>query len=227
VAWIICDLDGCLTDDRRRRVHLPDYDAYHEGLGEDKVNEVLRAKMRGLNGTLLFMSARPEKYRAETVHWLARYGYEDYVLLMRPDGSKAPSPVLKYNMLNDWLGGDWSDVLVAFDDREDVLAVYPCPTELVKLPETVPDILERMADTFRERNAVYASNYKLVAPIVKVLWPDGPPAAITLDDKWHLFELLLVKVTRFATSGLTHVDTIHDAAVYAAMLESIITGGDA
>jgi hypothetical protein len=33
---------------------------------------------------------------------------------------------------------------------------------------------------------------------------------------------MVVKLTRFANSGLTHEDSIHDAAVYAAMVESLI-----
>jgi hypothetical protein len=41
-------------------------------------------------------------------------------------------------------------------------------------------------------------------------------------NKWHLFELMVVKLTRFANSGLTHQDSIHDLAVYAAMVESIV-----
>jgi hypothetical protein len=33
---------------------------------------------------------------------------------------------------------------------------------------------------------------------------------------------MIVKITRFANSGLKHKDSIHDAAVYAAMVESLI-----
>jgi hypothetical protein len=84
-------------------------------------------------------------------------------------------------------------------------------------------ILEEMAETFRERNRIYGDNYKNVGEVMVALFPKG----ISLNDNddfniWHLFELMIVKITRFANSGLKHKDSIHDAAVYAAMVESLI-----
>lgn len=84
------------------------------------------------------------------------------------------------------------------------------------------EILHDMAATFRERNAVYGSNYRMVAKLVAVLFPDGVPPELVVTDQWHLFELKLVKLSRFAISGLKHKDSIHDDAVYSAMIESII-----
>ena len=83
-------------------------------------------------------------------------------------------------------------------------------------------ILDQMADTFRQRNAVYGDNYRMVAKLVKVLFPKGVPSELVVTDQWHLFELKLVKISRFAISNLTHIDSIHDDAVYAAMIESIL-----
>ena len=83
-------------------------------------------------------------------------------------------------------------------------------------------ILDEMADTFRQRNAVYGDNYRMVAKLVKVLFPNGVPSELVTTDHWHLFELKLVKLSRFAISGLTHIDSIHDDAVYSAMIESIL-----
>ena len=83
-------------------------------------------------------------------------------------------------------------------------------------------ILDQMADTFRQRNAVYGDNYRMVAKLVKVLFPQGVPSELVVTDQWHLFELKLVKLSRFAISGLTHIDSIHDDAVYSAMIESIL-----
>jgi len=86
-------------------------------------------------------------------------------------------------------------------------------------------ILEEMADTFRERNKVYGDNYKTVGEVMVALFPKGMELK-TVDDYnvWHLFELMIVKITRFANSDLKHKDSIHDAAVYAAMVESLIKG---
>ena len=55
------------------------------------------------------------------------------------------------------------------------------------------------------------------------------PGGVSLITKeqfntWHLFELMIVKLTRFANTEMTHKDSIHDAAVYAAMVESLMEG---
>lgn len=90
-----------------------------------------------------------------------------------------------------------------------------------EVPETAR-ILRMMANTFEERNKVYGSNYERVAPIMKILFPDGLTPEILHSDQWHLFELIVVKLTRFAISGLQHKDSIHDTGVYAAMIGSIL-----
>lgn len=89
--------------------------------------------------------------------------------------------------------------------------------------KTAADILAEMADTYRERNKVYGDNYKRVGDVMMALFPNG----VTLETAeqfniWHLFELIVVKITRFANSKLQHEDSIHDLAVYAAMVESLI-----
>lgn len=86
----------------------------------------------------------------------------------------------------------------------------------------VPERLELMAATFRERSAVYKDNYKKVSLLLKVLWPEGLPEGLVFEEHFHLFELLLVKISRFANSDLTHVDSIHDSAIYCAMIDAIL-----
>jgi hypothetical protein len=90
---------------------------------------------------------------------------------------------------------------------------------------TVPDILRAAAKTFEERNGVYGSNYRMVGPMVKILFPDEVPSHLVESDRWHLFELILVKLSRFAISGLDHEDSIHDLVVYAAMVEMLVKEG--
>lgn len=89
-------------------------------------------------------------------------------------------------------------------------------------PKTTGDILRNMAATFDERNKVYGSNYLMVAKLIKVLFPNGVPPGLVEKDHFHLFELKLVKLSRFAISELTHMDSIHDDGVYSAMIESIL-----
>jgi len=98
----------------------------------------------------------------------------------------------------------------------------PASMLVVNQPKTTGDILREMAGTFDERNKVYGSNYLMVSKLVKVLFPDGVPPGLVESDHWHLFELKLVKLSRFAISNLSHMDSIHDDGVYSAMIESIL-----
>lgn len=92
---------------------------------------------------------------------------------------------------------------------------------------TPADILAEMADTHRERNKLYGENWKQVGATMIAMFPAGTHLR-TADEftAWHLFELIVVKLTRFANSNLSHIDSIHDIAVYAAMLESFIKEGE-
>lgn len=83
------------------------------------------------------------------------------------------------------------------------------------------DILDAAAATYRERNAGYKDNAVMVGEVMQALFPHG----VTLRDAadhhaYHLFELMIVKLTRFVKSDLRHADSIHDLAVYAAMVEA-------
>lgn len=85
------------------------------------------------------------------------------------------------------------------------------------------DILAEMAETFRERQKVYGSNYRKVGPVMTALHPDGVILKTEKDHEFfHLYSLLIVKLTRFATSDLSHKDSIHDMCVYGSMLESLL-----
>ena len=89
-------------------------------------------------------------------------------------------------------------------------------------PRTAADIMREMAATMEERNGVYKDNWRMVAPMLKILFPDGVPARLVQQDFWHLFELMLVKVARFASTDCTHVDSIHDAGGYCAFIQLAI-----
>lgn len=92
---------------------------------------------------------------------------------------------------------------------------------------TPAQILEAMAVTFRERNMVYGDNYKRVGNVMFALHPHGVVLNTPADhEMFHLWSLIVVKMTRFAVSELTHPDSIHDIGVYSAMMESILKERD-
>ncbi len=84
------------------------------------------------------------------------------------------------------------------------------------------DILQAAADTFRDRNALYKDNAIKVGELMAVLFPDGVRLHTPEEfHKWHLFELMMVKLTRFVNSDMTHEDSIRDLIVYGAMVEKL------
>jgi len=90
---------------------------------------------------------------------------------------------------------------------------------------TAADILAEGANTFRERNKVYGDNYKRAGGAFAALFPNGVTLKTKEDhDRFHLFSLIVVKLSRYAVSieaGKPHRDSIHDAGVYCAMVESV------
>jgi hypothetical protein len=88
----------------------------------------------------------------------------------------------------------------------------------------VPSLLREGAKTYEERNKVYGDNYKNVGNVMKAMFPDGIKLETAEDfTRWHLLELKIVKLTRYANNFLTggHLDSIHDDGVYSFMLEAI------
>jgi hypothetical protein len=84
-------------------------------------------------------------------------------------------------------------------------------------------IMIEMAATFRQRNKMYGDNWKVVGTVMKALFPNGMKLETENDFvKLHLIDWMVGKLTRLTFSKLTHVDSVHDLAVYAAMLETII-----
>lgn len=86
------------------------------------------------------------------------------------------------------------------------------------------DLLHAAANLFDDRKKVYGLNYKKVGPIMNALFPDGIPLK-TIDDhnRFHIFMLQIVKITRYAENWSKggHGDSMADISVYAAMLQAI------
>lgn len=86
-----------------------------------------------------------------------------------------------------------------------------------------PEILEQMAVTFRERNAIYGDNWRTHTAVMRACFPEG----ITLKGEFETgmyawFSIIMGKMTRLANAGFRHQDSIHDIAVYAAMMEGYL-----
>jgi hypothetical protein len=227
MRYAIFDLDGCLSDDRWRRHLIPHWSKYHEGITQDKpINiDVLNGTIQ--NGlTPLIITARPIKYRVQTIKWLEQNMPSSFLdtrwrLLMRPKGNDQTSKALKEGLVENW-----EEISVAFDDREEIVEMYKShgvDAHVLKAPDkTASDILMEGAKTHAERSEVYGKNYEVFGKVASALWPDGLTLKTESDFIRHgIFVQCLSKITRYANSEKGHKDSAHDLMVYAAMLEEV------
>jgi hypothetical protein len=100
----------------------------------------------------------------------------------------------------------------------------PTAFVVINSKPTVPEILEGMAKTFKERNLVYKDNYKHFGKVLSGMFPEGLHIEKGDEAAFNRFALMfqvIGKMSRYASNVTTggHKDSAHDAAVYSAMLE--------
>lgn len=132
MKWVIFDLDGCLADDRWRRPLIDlaaddPWGAYHAECHKDPfINSHLICDLPAHFMPIIF-TARPERFREQTERWLREVAkLIPWWIFMRRDDCRKTSPELKEDYLNSLFnfGVKRCEIVCAFDDREDVLAVY-------------------------------------------------------------------------------------------------------
>jgi len=133
---IVIDLDGTLCDCEHRQIHAQnaEWDKFHEGLVHDLPNSDVVAFLdiiRNCHGKMVQVVActgRNEAFRKLTLDWFFQYDIHIDVLLMRPDGDFTPDHELKPIMLQNFLGGEKSEVLdkvkMVLDDRDKVVDAW-------------------------------------------------------------------------------------------------------
>jgi hypothetical protein len=150
IGYVICDLDGCISDDRWRRDRLPAdgcrepeaYDDYHRLCSGDAVNRDILARVLekafdqncDQRSDILFVTSRPSR---DWVLWATRVWIVEalkpltvsFKLLYRPADSREASPLLKFRLVSEYFElrdpDGWAKIVAAFDDRQDVLDAYP------------------------------------------------------------------------------------------------------
>lgn len=84
----------------------------------------------------------------------------------------------------------------------------------------VGDCLRGALDTFTNRQQTYGANDIMHAQVMKVLFPGQVVLESEADHRMFSFVNHVVgKLTRFASSGLTHADSAHDLVTYSAFME--------
>jgi hypothetical protein len=245
MKYVIFDLDGCLADDRRRKPLIDlaasdPFEAYH---AECHLDPLINSYLidRTAHFEPFVFTARPEKLRANTDWWLRNVAAMDVKqLFMRPEGSLKSSPELKKEYLTSLFasGIEAHDILLAFDDREDVLAVYESFGILAKKVSYPPEEnspvkmkspaenLSTGAETFKKRNAVYGGSYLTFGNVMSALFPEGlkiDPKDVSAFNRLGVFVQIVSKCCRYSAkfSSGGHPDSAHDLMVYAAILESL------
>jgi predicted secreted acid phosphatase len=129
VGAVVLDLDGVLADTRHRMHHLQrrpkDWDGFFAAAVDDPVHpEGLAIAHAALEkgATVVYLSGRPERTRADTLTWLRQAGAPEGEVLLRRDGDRRPARFVKTAALRRLARQLVVDVLVD-DDPEVVTAV--------------------------------------------------------------------------------------------------------
>lgn len=130
---VVFDMDGTLADNSARE-HLARAAAgtfgskseksdawkkFHEGIPHDKPIWPVLFTMIALQNEghdVEVWTARPEEYRAPTLHWMALYGIQNCVVRMRPEGEWCKSPLLKVKWFQE------TPVDLVFEDHPETTA---------------------------------------------------------------------------------------------------------
>lgn len=125
---VIFDIDGTLADISARRHHLEkrpkDWDAFFAAMREDTAVAPLVRLCNTLYEAgfqVLLCSGRPERYRGDTVAWLAREGVKYHDLLLRRDGDRRSDAEVKRDLL---AGLDRSRIAFVVEDRRRVVDMW-------------------------------------------------------------------------------------------------------
>lgn len=131
LPWILCDIDGTISDDINRRYVLdipdkePDWDLYHEASRYDlpfpRMIELINTLSEHAN--FAFITGRPEKWRAITRLWLNIHIKFPYELYMRPDDSRERAHLLKRAIVFEHFSPP-RRVWLAFEDHKPIIKMY-------------------------------------------------------------------------------------------------------
>ncbi len=89
---------------------------------------------------------------------------------------------------------------------------------------SVEQILRSMAETFAEKGKVYGNDLDCNGKALQSLFPHGLWLRSPDDfNRFATFALMMVKMSRYAVNFEAggHQDSVHDLAVYAAILEHL------
>lgn len=126
---VVFDVDGVLADASHRQHLLDwphrDWDAFFEACGDDAVIEPVSSLLSVINPdhTIVLLTARPLRVRAQTMKWIEQAGLRWDLLIMRNWGDYMAAPHFK-SLSVDELSAYGFDVDLAFDDDPRNVAMF-------------------------------------------------------------------------------------------------------
>ena len=142
---VLVDIDSVLSNAAHREGLIAEegWDAFHAaGIYDEPVHPIrnLIEAHRSIGFTVLLLTARPEKWRQQTLKWLALHEINIDGLLMRADNDFRPAPAVKVDLALEHFGCEpklKDRVALIVDDREDILKEF-ANMGIVTLLVTVP-----------------------------------------------------------------------------------------
>ena len=141
-SLVVLDIDGVLADVRHRLHHLAlrpkDWPAFFAAAEHDDVLEVGAQFARQAASThdIVYLTGRPERLRAATQTWLESHRLPAGTLVMRPEGDRRPSSVVKLRELRRLRRAAVIDLLV--DDDPAVVEAARAAGFTVQLADWMP-----------------------------------------------------------------------------------------
>lgn len=129
---IIVDIDGTLCNLEHRLHHISNkpknWQKFYESMHLDKPKEDVISIIRTLDAyyTVLFLTGRPEKYRAQTLNWLKNnvLNYvEDSELFMRQTNDSRQDNIIKKEIYEKQIAPKY-EVTAIFEDRTRVVDMW-------------------------------------------------------------------------------------------------------
>lgn len=120
-AFAVLDIDATLSDTRHRLHFLErrpkDWDGFFAAGKDDGPLQdgLVIAGSLARGHDIVYLTGRPERLRKDTEDWLRRHGLPGGRLLMRRDGDRRPSVVMKLGLLRR-LAGERKVAILVDDD---------------------------------------------------------------------------------------------------------------
>jgi len=137
MKYIICDVDGTISDPKHRLHHLKknDWDSFYEACDKDTPIEpvVTLVKLLWIHYQFVFITGRRESVREKTTLWINKHILEpavietripvmnQYYLLMRPDGDTRHDIQIKPELLSNFPYVVPEDIAFCIEDRDSMV----------------------------------------------------------------------------------------------------------